>query len=307
MTTNEKALQLFEGNKYTEALGLLEQAVTEERTVQSLNNLAWMYLYEEEDAHRAKPFLEEVVALQPQSYFPYNMLGEIALKEKDWEGARDNLNISIAIQPSPEAVHNLAVADYHTGRFSQAAEGFHSIAEDSDCISWYEVIARIQNEETTVAKLILDRWNSESDHYLGAIEAADAYAEIDFFQEAKKMFEKEWEDYFVSPYVISRYAYVLFHLQELQACRQVIDQAIAGKLSEVEGERQELCDEHWSETDKAERIEELEAELSGLQQLFSKLQAGFRPAFEFELHHEGGCYLFGCKQHGHPEYADWIL
>lgn len=303
MTSNEKALQLFEDNKYKEALVLLEQAVREERTVQSLNNLAWMYVYEEEDVHRAKPLLEEVVALHPQSYFPYNMLGEIALQEKDWEGAREILNKSIAIQPSPEAIHNLAVADYHTGRFRQAAEGFHSIAKDSDCISWYEVIAHIQNEETTVAKLILDRWNSESNHYLGALEAADAYAEIGCLQEAREMFEKEWEDYFVSPYVISRYAYVLFHLQELETCRQVIDQAIAGKLIEIEEERQELCDEHWSETDKAERIEELEVELSGLQQLFSKLLAGFRPAFEFELHHEGGCYLFGCKQHGHPEYA----
>ncbi|GEN84514.1 hypothetical protein SLU01_28260 [Sporosarcina luteola] len=303
MDINEKALQLFEENKYAEALGLLEQAVIEERTVQSLNNLAWMYVYEEEDVHRAKPLLEEVMTLQPRSYFPYNMLGEIALKEKDWEGARKILNHSITIQPSPAAIHNLAVADFHTGRFSQAAEGFHSIAEDSDCISWYEVIARIQNEETAVAKLIVDRWNCESEHYLGAIEAADAYVEIGCLQEAREMFEKEWEDYFVSPYVISRYAYVLFHLQELQACRQVIDQAIASKHSEIKEERLEDCDENWSETDKAERIEELEAELGGLQRLFAKLQAGFRPALEFELHHEGGCYLFGCKQHGHPEYA----
>ncbi|MCM3638912.1 hypothetical protein M3152_14510 [Sporosarcina luteola] len=303
MAINEKALQFFEDNNYTEALELLEQAVIEERTVQSLNNLAWMYLYEEEDAHRAKLFLEEVVTLHPQSYFPYNMLGEIALQEKDWEGAREILNKSIAIQPTPEAIHNLAVADYHTGRFRQAAEGFHSIAKDSDCISWYEVIARIQNEETADAKLILDRWNSESDHYLGALEAADAYVELGCFQEAREMYEKEWADYFISPYVISRYAYVLFHLQELQVCRQVIDQGIAGKLNEIEEERQELCDESWSETDKAERIEELQEELSGLEQLFSKLESGFRPAFEFELHHEGGCYLFGCKLHGHPEYV----
>lgn len=52
MDINEKALQLFEENKYAEALGLLEQAVIEERTVQSLNNLVWMYVFEEEDHDR---------------------------------------------------------------------------------------------------------------------------------------------------------------------------------------------------------------------------------------------------------------
>ena len=303
MSINEKALQLFEANEYSEALGLLEQAVKEERTVQALNNLAWMYLYEEEDAKRAKPLLEEVIAMHPSSYFPYAMLGEIALQEKQWASARELLHTSLAIKHSREAVHNLAVADYHTGRLQQAADGFHSIAEDSDISSWYEVSVRIQNGETAVAKSILDRWNDQSDQYLGAIEAADAYAEIGCLREARKMYEKEWKEYVVSPYVISRYAYVLFHLQDTEACRQVIDRAIADKAIEMEEERQEPCDEHWSATDKAERINELHAELNGLQQLFDQLQEGFRPPFEFEMHTEGSCYLFGCKQHGHPEYV----
>ncbi|MHC8515922.1 tetratricopeptide repeat protein [Sporosarcina sp. ITBMC105] len=301
---NEKALQLFEVNEYDAALALLEQVVKEKRTVQSLNNLAWMYLYEEEDVRRAKPLLEEVVALCPNSHFPFNMLGEIALGEKDWESARELLTESIAIQSSREAIHNLAVADFHTGRFKQAADGFHAVAEDSDIVCWYEVIARIRNGELAGAKSILDEWNSESAHYLGAIEAADAYVELDCWQEARDMFEKEWKDYFVSPYVIGRYAYVLFRLHDVHACRQVIDQAVEDKQVEIEEVKQEICDEHWSEADKADRVQELQEELKGLQQLFAKLQAGYRPVFEFELHSEGGCYLFGCKQHGHSEWVE---
>ncbi|MDN4608222.1 tetratricopeptide repeat protein [Sporosarcina highlanderae] len=300
---NEKALQLFEENAYDEALDLLEQAVEKGRTVQSLNNLAWMYMYEEEDVQRAKPLLEEVVALRPQCHFPYNMLGEVALQEKNWDGARELLRKSIAIRSSGEAIHNLAVADFYTDRFQQAADGFHSIAEDSDIVSWYEVIARIRNREWAVAKSILDQWNSESSHYLGAIEAADAYVEMDCWQEARDKFEKEWSDYFISPNVISRYAYVLFRLHDLHACRQVIDRAVADKRVEIEEEKQEICDENWTEADKADRILELQEELSGLQQLFAKLQAGYLPVFRFELHHEGGCYLFGCKQHGHSEWV----
>lgn len=301
---NEKALQLFEANVYDEALALFEQAVNEKRTVQSLNNLAWMYMYEEEDVRLAKPLLEEVLALRPHSHFPYNMLGEIAIREKDWESARELLKESIAIQSSREAIYNLAVANFHTGRIKQAAEGFHAIAEDSDIVRWYEVIARIRNGELAVAQSILDEWNSESAHYLGAIEAADAYVELDCWQEARDMFEKEWADYVVSPNVISRYAYVLFRLQDLHACQEVIDQSIADKGAEIEQEKLEICDEHWTEADKFDRIQELHEELNYLQQLFAKLQAGYRPVFEFELHHEGGCYLFGCKQHGHLEWVE---
>ena len=46
MTLNKEALMLFENNQYDEALHLFEEAVKVERTVQSLNNLAWIYLYE---------------------------------------------------------------------------------------------------------------------------------------------------------------------------------------------------------------------------------------------------------------------
>lgn len=304
MTLNEKALQQHADNEYDSALDLLKQAVDEKRTVQSLNNLAWMYLYEEEDPLRAKPLLVEVLAMHPHSHFPYNMLGEIAMQEKDWEGARALLTKSLAIQSSRQAIHNLAVTDFHSGRFQQAADGFHAIAEDSDIVSWYEVIARIRSGEEAVAKVILDRWNSESDHYLGALEAADAYAELGCMLKARKMYEKEWAEYIVSPYVIGRYAYVLFQLKDLEACRRLIDDGIAAKLVEIDEEKQESCDEHWTESDKRERVEELEGELNGLRQLFARLQAGFRPAFEYELHQEGGCYLFGCKQHGHPEWAD---
>ncbi|EOP52800.1 hypothetical protein IKQ_02898 [Bacillus cereus VDM053] len=44
---------MFEQNEYEEAMELFQQAVRESRDVQSLNNLAWMYLYEEENDDKA--------------------------------------------------------------------------------------------------------------------------------------------------------------------------------------------------------------------------------------------------------------
>lgn len=226
MSLNKKALQLFENNQYDEAILLLENVVKAERTVQSLNNLAFMYLYEEEDVNRAKPLLEEVILKKPQSHFPFSMLGEIAIQEKQWLDAKNYLQKSIDFHPSIEAIHNVAVAHYNLEDYEMAATSFHQIAKDSDVIRWYEVLARIQNKDYDVAQSILDQWNAQSDDYAGAIEAADAYVEIDCFEKARDMFKREWDEYAVTSYIISRYAYTLFQLNELQTCHDLIEQEI---------------------------------------------------------------------------------
>ncbi len=82
MNINEKAIGMFEQNKYEEAMELFQQAVHKSRDVQSLNNLAWMYFYEEENDEKALELIREVVKLNPSSYFPYNILGEIYIKQK---------------------------------------------------------------------------------------------------------------------------------------------------------------------------------------------------------------------------------
>src|SRR4051812_38034871 len=108
MTLNKEALILFENNQYDKALNLFEKAVKVKRTVQSLNNLAWIYLYEEEDLQKGKIILEEVIVQKPKSHFPYNMLGEIAIKEGRWIEAKEILMKSLVLFHSTEAIHNLA-------------------------------------------------------------------------------------------------------------------------------------------------------------------------------------------------------
>ena len=83
MNINEKAIEMFEQNKYEEAMELFQQAVHESRDVQSLNNLAWMYFYEEENDDKALELIREVVKLNPSSYFPYNILGKFTRNKKN--------------------------------------------------------------------------------------------------------------------------------------------------------------------------------------------------------------------------------
>lgn len=82
MNTNQKALELFEQNEYEKALELFRHAAKESRNIQSLNNLAWMYSYEVEDDNKALVLVKEVIQMQPLSYFPYSLLGEIYLRQK---------------------------------------------------------------------------------------------------------------------------------------------------------------------------------------------------------------------------------
>ncbi|PWW32241.1 hypothetical protein DFO73_101504 [Cytobacillus oceanisediminis] len=74
MNTNQKSLEYFEQNEYEKALKLFKCAGKESRDIQSLNNLAWMYLYEEENDGKAFGLIQEVILMNPNSYFPYNML-----------------------------------------------------------------------------------------------------------------------------------------------------------------------------------------------------------------------------------------
>lgn len=95
MNSNEKAIEMFEQNKYEEAMELFQQAVHESRDVQSLNNLAWMYFYEEENDDKALELIREVVKLNPSSYFPYNILGDIYMKQEKWTEANNDYKTMI--------------------------------------------------------------------------------------------------------------------------------------------------------------------------------------------------------------------
>jgi tetratricopeptide (TPR) repeat protein len=113
LNTNQKAIELLEENKYDEALILFQKAVIESRDVQSLTNLAWIYVHEEDNYDAALELMEEAIQMKPTSHFPYNLLGEIYTWKEMWQNASDILLESIAITPSLEAYKNLGVANYH--------------------------------------------------------------------------------------------------------------------------------------------------------------------------------------------------
>lgn len=304
LSENAKALMLFEQNEYEAAFTLLKKLVEEHRDVQSLNNLAWMYLREEEDIAEAKKLLEEVPTLNPQSPFPYMVLGEITLKEGQLNQAKAYLQTAIALGFTEEAVHNLAIVHFKQADYVAAAAHFAKVTSDSGIPRLHEVIAWMYAGEHLKAKRMLDKWNNEAYDYTGAIEIADVYVEMQYFSEARKQFEKEWHSCITSPYIVSRFAYTLMQLGDIDACQTIISKAIEENRNEIVEVQEGECNKHWTEADKVERIEELMKEKDVLVALFEKLQNGYVPAFEYEFYPMGGCQLFGCQQHGNDEYRN---
>lgn len=306
VSANKWALILFESNHYDEAFALIEKLAKKKPSVESLNNYAYLLLHEEEDYERAWDMLQQVLPMQPQSEFPYLMLGELAIHFKRFEEAKLYLQKALTFKESEIATHNIGIAYFSLGEHEQAAQTFSRCAGDSGMVQLYKVVSWIHAGQTTKAKALLDAWNEEADDYTGAIEIADVYIEFGCFMEAREHFEKEWQQYFVSPYIVSRYAYTLWQIGDKAACEQVVQHAINKKKEEIMEEEQIELDEHWTEHDRAERLVEHHVELKELQSLIERLSQGFVPPFDFELYPTGGCQLFGCPLHDHPEYEELV-
>lgn len=295
---------MFEQNEYEEAMALFQQAVHESRDVQSLNNLAWMYFYEEENDAKALELIKEVVKLNPSSYFPYNILGEIYTKQEKWEEAKEVLQKSISMQPSSEAYHNVAVAHYYLGELEEASGFFLRVAGDSDYIMYSYVKCLIDLGRKTEAKEKLDAFNRKSDDFLGEVKVADLYVELNCYNEAIEWFEKGYKEYWKSPNWIGRFVYALYKANNYSRINEVIWESIEAKTAEIEDIKNEEVGENWTEKDKKELIEEYTEENNCYKTMIARINSGYVPELEFETYHLGGCYLFGCKRHNHLEYEE---
>ena len=304
LNTNQKAIELFEQNDYKEALSLFQKALSESRNIQSLNNLAWMYSYEEENDLKALELIEEAIAMNPNSYFPYNFLGEIYLRQKKWKQASEALLKSIAIQSSNEAYHNLAVAKYHLGDITEAANFFLQVAGDSDDVMFSHVKCLIDLGMKREAQAKLEAFNQAADDYVGEIAVADLHVEMECFEKAIFWFEKAWKESWKDPYWVSRFIYYLYNVKKSNRINEVVHEAIQQKDEEIKNAHEEECDENWTEDDKEGYIQRLLAEKNYYKNIVEQISCEQIPSIEFEPLITGACYLFGCKRHNHCEYEE---
>lgn len=298
---NMRALELFEQNNMDEAYQCFNKAVEQKRTVQALHNRAWMYVNEEERLDLAKPLLLEVVAQQPKHHFPYSLLGELYVKEREFDAAIPYLEQSLAIQSSQEAKQNIAVALFETGQYDKAACYFHEVAGNADLIRLNEIICYLRNGQIVKTKQLLDAFCKEAEDFVGFSELADVYVEIGEYGKAYHYFMTDWQEEMFSPhYLMTRIAFVMYRLQAFDELQSFIERG----MEIVRGELEELTQEVYTEPVDIEyaqeMLEQYEQQLTELTTLQERLQEGFVPPFQFGVFATGGCQLYGCSRHGHP-------
>lgn len=302
VTENTKAIALYESNDYEEALALFKKLAIETPSIQSLNNYAWILLRDEEELLEAEKWLQKALVFKPKAAFPYVLLGEITLKNEQFERAKQYLEQANQLHMTKEGSNNLAIAYLKLGEFKRAARIFSQIEGDSGITQLDEVVAWMYAGQKQRAKNLLSQWNESSEDYTGAIEIADVYTELECFEEARIQFEKEWNDGINTLYIVSRFAYVLWKLNDLDACQRIVEQAIKETLENIKEVQLEEVEENWTLEDKEEVIMDLKADYKALHSLIQRLNEGYIPPFEFEFYPLEGCQLFGCMRHGHEEY-----
>lgn len=296
------AIELLEENKYEESFKLFQEALKKSRDIQSLTNLAWIYCYEEYDDSKAICLLEEAVNMNPTSHFPYNLLGEVYLRFDKWEKAKDILEKSITIHPTKIAFNNLGVAYFHLGHLKEASNYFLLGSEPSDWAMYSHIKCLIELGNIKEAKIKLDTFSEKDDEFVGEVDLADMYVELDCHVEAVQWFEKGWEVYAKDPNWIRRYVYSLVNLNNPTRAQKLLNKTINEKSQEIKDMYEEECDEDWTESDKQERIKELLDEKKEYEQIYDRVLEGFIPKMKFDTSIKTACYLFGCRRHNHPEY-----
>ncbi|MGE7838407.1 tetratricopeptide repeat protein [Viridibacillus arvi] len=303
MNINQRAIESLEENEYEDALDLFQEAVEESRDVQSLNNFAWMYSNEEHEYMKAAILLEEAMKLNPTSYFPYSLLGEIYIRIKKWDEAKEMLEAAINIQPTKTTYHNLAIVNYHFRDFESAAKHFLLASGDSDCSMYGYVKCLIELGKVDEAKNRLDTFSEDDEDFVGEIEVADLYVELGCYKEAIEWFKKGWVSAWEEISWVSRYVYSLLELGDLTTVHEVLKEVNEIKIADIK-EVRDNEDDVWTESEKQEKIIELMNEKKAYEQLLENMTDGVVPAMEFDIEVQEDCYLFGCVRHNHPEYQD---
>ncbi|MFF2886099.1 tetratricopeptide repeat protein [Paenibacillus sp. NPDC057967] len=302
MNINQKAIELLERNEYDQALALFKEAVNESRNVQSLTNLAWIYYHEESDTETAIELAKEAISLNPASYFPYNLLGEIYVVLERWKGASKVLLNSIAIEPSKEAITNLAIAKYHLGELEEASDLFLKSARPSDYTMYCHIKCLIEIGNMTEAKSKLDAFLESDDEFVGEVEVAELYFELQCFSESVRWFEKSWDTYYKTPDWVCRYIYSLIKTNALNRAVEIANECIQLKINDIQEEYAVQCNEDWTEGEKAAYIKQLEDDKQEYESIIGMISKGFVPPLKFSTSLSSSCYLFGCARHNHLEY-----
>ena len=335
---NNLAISLMEANRYEEAFQHFEEAAKRNPNIQSLFNLAYFYSTEgkpimskviEQEGENEKEeqpleekvieeeysweiaddeafeLLEKIIKLNPQHYFPYNLMAEMYMKKEEYETAITFLKEAVSHTPSLENLHNLGMCYYKKGMISTAVDYFgkaHALRSERNLTLWpmlcYGVcLAQLGRKEEAkeIAKEMLILSEKEEQEFQSDI--AEIYYSIDDYKEFVNEYSKlDWVFYSVE--YLPPYFYSLWKLGQLEQIEKLANQVIANKEKQIEEvlNDPEECDDF----DKVEYEAEIREEITFVRKAVQEVYAGIRPTLKFEPYLETACYFYGCFRHDNP-------
>jgi len=313
---NELAITLIELNKYEQAYKYLKKAYHLKKGVKQLNNLAYFYYteckptlvngeYEWEDANKeAIDLLEEAIAQNPSSHFPYDLLGEILLYAEKDDKAVDYILKAIKIKPTMNNLNNMGVYYYQKSNFAEAADYFkkatkYRVNSLTPLLNYGICLAELNRKEEAleVGEKLL-----ELNEELGDV----SYQEISYIYYIIKEYQK-FEETFTKDDIMflcvdwyPPYLYGLYELGKMDEMNRFVASVIQKKEKEMQDS---LHDEEqdWEEGEYEEYIEEEKKEIAFLKTEKNKVLIGIQPGVDYEASYEKDCYLFGCMRHENPK------
>jgi tetratricopeptide (TPR) repeat protein len=314
---NDLAIVSMEVNEYEEALKYFKQAAHISPSVQSLNNLAYFYYKEGEPVEdggwkyredKAIELLEKAIELEPNSHFPYALLGEIYTAKKDYNRARVLLNKSISIKPTLANLNNMGVCCFYTSSLEEAFMYFNlaSLKRGSEPVSPFPLLSsgiclarlgRISEAKNVAQELI--SFCKETDLFFEEDDVADLYYEIEDYKRVLELYEVSKLGY--STLWIPSFLYSLERIGNRIRMNEVFSDVIRSAQKEIEDT---LIDEDkdWSQTEKQEYIDGVKADISFYEKSLQNILKGQRPSLDYQPSIESTCYLFGCIRHNNPHF-----
>jgi tetratricopeptide (TPR) repeat protein len=306
---NEVAMAYYQNPEWVkddEDLKFFERAYNTKKTVKTTNNLAWQLYFEYGDSERSLVILNECLALNPSSHFPYNQIGYIQLNLENYEEALKYLKLAQDRSDSRDIVNNIGVAYFYLGNYDEAKSYFvkASNLNDIENISLYNLAVTnlaLNNASETEKFLgsLVNNINNEKFDVICSYEIASVYSEMDYYDKATALvIELGLDGIDVSDWPDLGYA--LYKVNPT-----LFDETINSLIDERREWIIELDNEHedwedYSPADKLERIEELREEIKLRESLKVKFEMG-KPDSKLTLFNEHcGCLLFGCEMHGNP-------
>lgn len=307
---NDVAMAYYQNPEWVsddEDLKLFERAYNTKKTVKTTNNLAWQLYFEYGDTERSLQILNECIALNPSSYFPYNQIGYIQLNLKNYEEALKYLKLAEARSDSRDIVNNIGVASFYLGNYNEAKNSFlkASNLNDKENISLYNLAVtnlalKDYSQTEDLLGILVKNISNEFLDVICSYEIASVYAEMGQYDKATELvIELGLDGIDLSDWPELGYAVYNVNPKLFNETISTLIEQRKEWIIELENDHEDW--EDYTSTEKLERIEELREEINVRAGLGSKFEVG-KPNTNLTLFDEHcGCLLFGCKTHGNPK------